>query len=78
MKITSAGFILAVLGLTIANKLGGSEPADVDWFTEYELQAVFFPAGARALPAGNPKTSQEILTKAADKCFFGRKMIPYQ
>ena len=37
MKITSAGFILAVLGLTIANKLGGSEPADVDWFTEYEL-----------------------------------------
>ena len=37
MKITSAGFIVAVLGMTIANKLGGSEPADVDWFTEYEM-----------------------------------------
>ena len=37
MRITSSGFILAVLGMTIANKLGGSEPADVDWFTEYEM-----------------------------------------
>ena len=45
---------------------------------EYDDQTVFFPAGAGALPARNPKTSQEILTKAANKCFFGRKMIPYQ
>ena len=37
MRITSSGFILAVLGMTIANKLGGSEPADVDWFAEYEM-----------------------------------------
>ena len=37
MKITSAGFIVAVLGMTIANKLGGSEPSDVDWFAEYEM-----------------------------------------
>ena len=37
MKITSSGFIVAVLGMTIANKLGGSEPSDVDWFAEYEM-----------------------------------------
>jgi hypothetical protein len=41
-------------------------------------QAVFFPAGARALPVGNPKTSQEILTKAADKCLSWRKMIYFK
>ena len=41
-------------------------------------QAVFFPAGARALPAGNPKTSQEILTKAADKRLSWRKMTPFK
>jgi hypothetical protein len=39
------------------------------------LQAVFFPAGAWALPAGNPKTSQEILSKAADKRLSSGKMI---
>ena len=37
MRITSSGFILAVLGMVIANKLGGSEPADEDWFAEYEM-----------------------------------------
>ena len=33
---------------------------------EMEVQAVFFPAGARALPAGNPLISQEILIKATN------------
>ena len=37
-------------------------------------QAVFPPAGARALPIENPKTSQEILTKAADTRLSWRKM----
>ena len=37
MRITSSGFILVVLGMAIANKLGGSEPADEDWFAEYEM-----------------------------------------
>ena len=34
MRISNPGFILALLGMVIANKLaGGTEP---DWFAEYE------------------------------------------
>ena len=38
MRITNSGFILALLGIAFANKLGGGvEPADEDWFAEYEM-----------------------------------------
>ena len=37
MMITKPGFILALLSMVVANKLGGTEPADVDWFAEYEM-----------------------------------------
>ena len=34
MRISNSGFILALLGMVVANKLGGGmEP---DWFAEYE------------------------------------------
>ena len=38
MRITKPGFILALLSMVVANKLGGgAEPVDVDWFAEYEM-----------------------------------------
>ena len=38
MRITNSGFILALLSMVVANKLGGGvEPADEDWFAEYEM-----------------------------------------
>ena len=37
MKITNSGFILALLGMAVANKLGGGmEPVGEDWFAEYQ------------------------------------------
>ena len=37
MMITKPGVILALLSMVVANKLGGTEPEDVDWFAEYEM-----------------------------------------
>ena len=54
---------------------GGSMPND---HTRSQGQAVFFPAGARALPVGNSQTLQEILTKAEYKCLSWRKMIAFK
>ena len=75
-KILTIGFmnIRGQTGLTSAKQ------AQIESFlTQQKLdvlhQGVIFPAGARALPTGNPLISQEILIKATNKSVSRRKKI---